>query len=66
MKDSRLYLIHIQECLARIREYTQGGKDEFMSRGMVQDAVLRNLEIMGESVKSCRKAGNNYSPRLNG
>lgn len=46
MKDSRLYLIHIQECLARIREYTQGRKDEFMSRGMVQDAVRELIEAL--------------------
>ena len=38
MKDSRLYLIHIRDCIARIRDYTQGGKDEFMENVMVQDA----------------------------
>jgi hypothetical protein len=26
MKDSRLYLIHVRDCLARIKSYTQGGK----------------------------------------
>jgi uncharacterized protein with HEPN domain len=64
MKDSRLYLIHIQECLARIQEYTQGGKDEFMSRGMVQDAVLRNLEIMGESVKKLPEDWKQLQPQV--
>lgn len=64
MKDSRLYLIHIQECLARIREYTQGGKDEFMSRGIVQDAVLRNLEIMGASVKKLPEGWKQLQPQV--
>lgn len=26
MKDSRLYLVHVRDCLTRIRDYTQGGK----------------------------------------
>ncbi len=51
MKDNRLYLIHIRDCLKRIEDYTQEGKDDFMENTLVQDAVLRNLEVMGESIK---------------
>ena len=51
MKDSRLYLIHIGECLQRIETYTGNSKNEFMRNMLVQDAVLRNLEVMGESIK---------------
>ena len=29
MKDDRLYLIHIGECIARIESYSTGGKDAF-------------------------------------
>jgi len=64
MKDSRLYLIHVQDCIARIRDYTQGGKTEFMENGMVQDAVLRNLEIMGESVKKLPDAWKQSQPQV--
>ncbi|GCL40342.1 MULTISPECIES: ribonuclease HepT family protein [Nostocales] len=28
MKDERLYLSNIQECIERIEEYTKGGKEE--------------------------------------
>jgi uncharacterized protein with HEPN domain len=49
-RDS-LYLIHIRECLARVREYTFGGRDDFMKDTKTQDAVLRNLQIMGESTQ---------------
>ena len=49
-RDS-LYLIHIPECLARVAEYTAGGRDEFMEDTKTQDAVLRNLQIMGESTQ---------------
>lgn len=51
MKDERLYLIHILECIARIQSYTGDGRDRFMTDTMVQDAVIRNFEIMGEAAK---------------
>jgi uncharacterized protein with HEPN domain len=51
MKDARIYLIHIRECLTRIDNYTQQGQNDFMNNILIQDAVLRNLEVMGESIK---------------
>jgi len=51
MKDDRLYLIHIVECVERIESYTQQGRDAFLSNPMVQDAVMRNFEVMGEAAK---------------
>jgi uncharacterized protein with HEPN domain len=49
-RDS-LYLIHIRECLARVAQYMSGGRDEFMEDTKTQDAVLRNLQIRGESTQ---------------
>nr|WP_282570327.1 DUF86 domain-containing protein [Methanoculleus sp. 7T] len=46
-----MYLIHILECTDRIESYTRGGRDAFMASPMVQDAVIRNFEIIGEAVK---------------
>jgi uncharacterized protein with HEPN domain len=51
MKDNRLYLIHIRDCIQRIKSYTQDGKEAFFAELMIQDAVLRNLEVMCESIK---------------
>ena len=51
MKDDRLYLIHIRECIQRIAEYAAGGEDEFMHSTLVQDAVLRNLHTLSESTQ---------------
>jgi len=51
MKDERLYLSNIQECIERIEEYTKSGKEEFMQTKMIQDAVIRNFEIIGEATK---------------
>ena len=64
MKDSRLYLVHVQDCIARIQDYTQGGRAEFMRNSLVQDAVLRNLEVMGESVKRLPDAWKQSQPQV--
>lgn len=51
MRDHRLYLIHILEAIQRIEEYTQEGREAFMSDAKTQDAVVRNFEIIGEAAK---------------
>ncbi|MDO8588485.1 MAG: DUF86 domain-containing protein [Armatimonadota bacterium] len=51
MKDYRVYLAHILERIERIEHYTAGGEDDFLGQEMAQDAVLRNLEVIGEAVK---------------
>ncbi len=51
MKDEKLYLIHILECVGRIEDYTRRGRDAFMESTMAQDAVIRNFEIIGEAAK---------------
>lgn len=49
MRDDRLYLVHIQECIERIERYTADGKDAFFADDKTQDAVLRNLQTLAES-----------------
>jgi uncharacterized protein with HEPN domain len=44
-------LIHIGECIGRIEEYTRGGRNQFLDSTLIQDAVIRNFEIIGEAVK---------------
>jgi len=52
MKDDRLYLIHISECIERIDSYTKGiDKQEFANSTLIQDAVIRNLQILAESTQ---------------
>jgi uncharacterized protein with HEPN domain len=51
MRDDRLYLIHIDECIVRIERYTTAGREAFLSSELVQDAVLRNLQILTESTQ---------------
>jgi uncharacterized protein with HEPN domain len=49
--DDRLYLIHIQECIAAIQSYTAEGKEIFFADKKTQDAVLRNLHTLSESTQ---------------
>ncbi|MHC1730210.1 MAG: DUF86 domain-containing protein [Syntrophobacteraceae bacterium] len=49
MKDPRVYLAHMLECIERIEIYTKEGRKVFFATGMIQDAVVRNLEVIGEA-----------------
>ena len=49
MKNEKFYLVYSLECLERIKEFTEAGKDAFMVSHLIQDAVLRNLHTLTES-----------------
>ena len=42
-------LSYIRESIARIGEYTRGGREAFDREPMVQDAVLRRLETLADA-----------------
>jgi uncharacterized protein with HEPN domain len=48
-KDQRVYLAQILERIIRIQTYTKGGKESFLGDALIQDAVIRNLEVIGEA-----------------
>jgi uncharacterized protein with HEPN domain len=50
-KDPRVYLAHILECIDRVEQYTHGGREAFFREALIQDAVIRNMEIIGEAAK---------------
>jgi uncharacterized protein with HEPN domain len=52
MNKDTLYLESMRECLERIDEYTVGGEEDFMASKLVQDGVIRNLEVIGEATKN--------------
>jgi len=51
VRDESLYLTDMLECIHKIESYTADGRDAFLSTPMMQDAVIRNLEIIGEATK---------------
>ncbi len=64
MKDDRLYLLHMLECANRIGEYTEEGRDAFMTDRRTQDAVIRNFEIMGEAAKQVSQTTRELVPAV--
>ncbi len=55
MSDA-IRLADILERLDRIERATRGGKEEFLASEVIQDAVIRNLEVIGEAAKSITAA----------
>ena len=63
-RDYRLQLDDILEATKRIKNYTDGlNEEEFSLDDKTQDAVIRNLEIIGEAARSLpdevKKSANN-------
>ncbi len=52
MKSDTLYTIHIRECIDRIQMYIAGiDENQFMASLLIQDAVIRNLQVLAESTQ---------------
>lgn len=64
MKEDRIYLLHIAEAITDVQNYVSGGKDAFFLNKMIQDAVIRNLEIIGEAVKRISPATRSKAPEV--
>lgn len=47
----RLHLEHIVDSATAILEFTAAGRDAFLEDRKTRDAVVRNLEIIGEAAK---------------
>ena len=52
MKDDKLYKIHIRESIERIEQYVDElDLKQFLDSPLIQDAVLRNLQVLSESTQ---------------
>ena len=63
-KDPRVYLAQILERIERIEEYTSSGKKAFFDNSLIQDAVIRNFEIIGEAAKRIPKEYQEEHPAI--
>jgi uncharacterized protein with HEPN domain len=62
-RDPRLYLQGIKDCATKILQYSQGlDRESFENHGMAYDAVLRNLEIIGEAAKKIPREIRDLAP----
>ena len=51
MKDDRVYLDHILECLEWIAQYSEEGQQAFLADRKTQSATLRELQTLAESTQ---------------
>ncbi len=64
-KDPSIFLEHILESIEEIEKYTKNQtKLKFSKATMMQDAVMRRLEIIGEAVKNIPKSFKNKYPEI--
>jgi uncharacterized protein with HEPN domain len=53
MKDSSVYLRHVVDAIQRVERHLAGvSREEFFEGELVQDAVVRQLEIIGEAARN--------------
>ena len=51
-KEDITYIEHILLCMTKIKKYMKGiSKQKFINDELIQDAVIRNFEIIGEASK---------------
>jgi uncharacterized protein with HEPN domain len=57
IKNDQVYLEHILEAIVKIENFTNGiSRFDFDRNVMIQDAVIRNIEIIGEATKKISKS----------
>ena len=64
MMDDLEFLSHIQEAVTRILKYTRTGRVVFEADSLTQDAVLRNLQVVGEAVKNLSPEVRSENPHV--
>lgn len=63
--DYKIYLKDILEAICKIEKYTEDlSFDDFFENELIQDGVVRNLEIMGEAVKNIPDIIKRRNPEL--
>jgi hypothetical protein len=63
-RDERLYLAEILEGIDRALAYTVAGRQAFFDDPKTQDAVVRNISIIGEAVRGLSEATRQAHPEI--
>lgn len=63
-RDERVYLGDILSAIERVLTYTKAGRQEFFADSKTQDAVIRNIEIMGEAVRGVSQSTRQAHPEI--
>lgn len=64
-KDDLVYLRHVLDAISQIEEYVQDVEyEDFIDNQMIQDAVIRQVEILGEATKRLSEEIRKKYPRV--
>jgi len=64
-RDDTVYLHHILDAIGLIEEYTRGmSENEFLANSMAHDAVVRQIEIIGEAARNISDEFQEKHPKL--
>jgi len=64
LKDDRAYLHHLRDAIGKIEQYAVAGRAEFLAHSYWQDAIIRQLEIIGEASKRLSPALRESTPEI--
>ncbi|MBL0209485.1 MAG: DUF86 domain-containing protein [Holophagaceae bacterium] len=65
LRDPKLFLQDILDASAKVFSYSNGmTQEEFEANGMAYDAVIRNLEVIGEAAKQIPQELRDASPDI--
>ena len=64
MRSERAYLQHILHCIYRIQEDSGGGKEAVFASPTLQDAIVRNLQILCESTQRLTESSKGRHPEV--
>jgi uncharacterized protein with HEPN domain len=64
VKDERVYLLHALDSIDAIQHYTVDGRDAFFADPKTQDAVIRNIEVIGQAVKGISDQTRSLEPNV--
>lgn len=58
------YITHMLECIQRIDNYVNAGKESFLNTELLQDAVMRVLQVMAESSQRLSDQAKSKCPEI--
>jgi uncharacterized protein with HEPN domain len=64
VKSDTIYLRHILDAIEKIEQYVEVGREEFFRASHWQDAVIRQLEIIGEAAKRLSLETRDHAPQV--
>ena len=64
MKSQRAYVAHVLECIDRIESDSASGRDAVFASHTLQDAIIRNLQVLCESVRRLDPAHKDLHPSI--